>query len=213
MFQEKSLRKTRRYLNKQHYHQYQERGRERQPSLKDRQSELLSREGQGERRREKGRERETTGKAAKAPAQRADARRPDVSAPLENPTPSSPGEIAAWGDRTNPATLPWWRPPLAPGGRSLQDRNIMPTGSSFHRESASFELPSPADDGSFASFPRADVSGATSFPPATFRAWFPPGILSRSRICVLWALKISYPKNWIFRLTNSGFICGWICRL
>lgn len=73
------------------------------------------------------------GRAAKAPAQRADARRPDVSLPLEpaskTPPCRHPGEIAVRGGQPRfPAVAT-----SAPGpGWPSQDRNIMPTGSSFH---------------------------------------------------------------------------------
>lgn len=130
---------------------------------------------------------------------------------LENPTPSSPGEIAAWGDRTNPATLPWWRPPLAPGGRS---RIVI----LCRRGAASIASPPRPSNfllrrRSFASF-RHDQFSARDFSTRTISAWKTSPWISRVRESVLFSLRISYPASLVNLSTHEfcGFIyCEWIC--
>lgn len=216
MFQEKSLRETRRYLNKQHYHQYQERGRhERQPSLKDRQSELLSREGQRERRREKGRQR------GKPQRRRRSAQTPGVPTSLHpSKTPPRHRPARSQHEGIAPTPLPC-RGDVRPWPRVAVLSRIVIL---CRRGAAS--IASPPRPSNFLLRPTtalSRVSRSRTFParpvfrPRLFARDFRLEILAESlafeKLCPFGS-KISYPASFVNLSTHQlcGFIwCGWIC--
>jgi len=134
-----------------------------------------------------------------------------TSLPLEpaskTPPCRHPGEIAAWGGQPCfPAVAT-----SAPGpGWPSQDRNIMPTGSSFHPARvyrvlrASFSHSGDA----FASFRASRVSGAPVSRSQVFRAWVPRALVEMSlslakflsrRIGLSRFSRISYAHGDFFR--------------
>lgn len=109
----------------------------------------------------------------------------------------------------------------APGpGWPFQDRNIMPTGSSFHRESAaSFELPSPADEAAPSRvtrsriFRRAPVFRPWFFQAHEFHLEILPVKIPRVRDSVLFSFGKSFPlprHSRIFRFRAWWIYRGWI---